>query len=155
MKTTILLLSICLLTIGGTAIKLRQVPHRLAHDNRTYVREDTNRTYSVWTDEPTKVQALVSEFGIPQEETLQIAKGEVFAVFMNDNIGEDLVQIVYNENTRDIFADYAASGIEMRLRRLGGGKKYSHITAVIFAPPSTPRHLGIRGMIQGGLSEKR
>ena len=42
-----------------------------------------------------------------------------------------------------------------KLLTLAEGKKYSHVTAVIFAPIGEPNHLGLRGTITGGLSEKQ
>lgn len=77
------------------------------------------------------------------------------AVFLNDNILEDLTAIVYNKNSNKTFADYADSGIEFKLKAPDEGKKYTHLTVVIFAPAvNSPSHLGLRGMISGGLSEK-
>jgi len=148
-------LMICFLATEGMAVTLQSIPFKSIFDNRTFVRDVSDRRYNVWTDDSTKAQALASEFGMPQDQVIQLETGEVFAVFMNDNIAEDLVQLVYNSNTHRYFGDYADSGIQFRLRRLSDDLKYSHLTAVIFTPLSHPSHLGIRGMIQGGLSEKK
>jgi len=146
---------ICLLATEGLAVTLQPIPFKSMFDNRTFVRDISDRRYSVWTDDSTKANILASEFGMPENQIINLESGEVFAVFLNDNIAEDLVQLVYNTNTQRYFGDYADSGIQFRLRRLSDDKKYSHLTAVIFTPLSPPSHLGIRGMIQGGLSEKR
>jgi hypothetical protein len=76
-------------------------------------------------------------------------------VFLNDRLEEDLVQITYNKQTSETFADYANSGMMFKLAPLGQGKKYSHLTAVVFTPVVTPSHIGLRDMIPNGLSDKK
>ena len=66
-----------------------------------------------------------------------------------------MIQITRNKSTRQTFADYADSGVRLRLKALEKGKKYSHVTAVVFKPGDIPSHLGVRGMIADGLSEKQ
>ncbi len=66
-----------------------------------------------------------------------------------------MIQITRNKTARQTFADYADSGIEFKLKALQNGKKYSHVTAVVFTPGDIPSHIGVRGMIVGGLSEKK
>ena len=146
---------ICLFAAEGMAVTLQSIPFKSIFDNRTFVRDVSDLRYNVWTDDSTKAQTLAFEFGIPQDQIIQLEPGDVFAVFLNDNIAEDLIQIVHNSNTLQCFGDYADSGIRMRLRRLSDDKKYTHLTAVIFTPLSPMSHLGIRGMIQAGISEKR
>jgi len=137
------------------AVTLQSIPFRSIYDDRTFVRDVSDRRYNVWTDDSSKANTLASEYGMPPEQIIQLEPGEVFAIFLNDNIAEDLVQLFYNTNTQRYFGDYADSGIQLRLRRLSDDKKYSHLTAVIFTPLTPMSHLGIRGMVQGGLSEKR
>jgi len=155
MSTKLLSLIICLLATEGLAVTLQSIPFKSIFDNRTIVRDVSDGRYNVWTDDSTKANILASEFGIPEDQIINLESGEVFAVFLNDNIAEDFVQLIYNTHTQQYFGDYADSGIKFKLRRLSDDKKFSHLTAVIFTPLSPPSHLGIRGMIQGGLSEKR
>jgi hypothetical protein len=119
------------------------------------VREATDKRYSIWTDSELAIAEIFSELGLPQNGIIGLKRGEVFAVFLNDRIEEDLVQIARNTSTNQYFADYADSGIKYRLRRLSEDKKFSHLTAVIFTPSEMPTHLGLRGMITNGLSEKK
>lgn len=136
-------------------MELEAIPHRVLEDNRTFLRDATDRRYSVWTDNPAMAKSLIETFGIRQEETFTLQKGEIFAIVLNDHITEDLVQITHNKTANTIFADCADSGIQFKLKAPEKGKKYSHLTAVVFTPPALPSHLGLRGMMVGGLSEKR
>ena len=138
----------------ASAIELQTIAHKTIGDNRTYVRDATDRRYSTWTDDIQKANELLRAFGF-QKEGFALKKGEVLAVFLNDRIEEDLVQITRNQTTQQIFADYADSGIRFKLKALENGKKYSHATAVVFTVSDIPSHIGVRGMIAGGLSEKK
>ena len=143
-----------LMTAFAHGVELHTLEHKVIHDERTYTREGTDRRYSVWTADPSKATKLLKEFGIVVPD-FQLRKGQVLAVFMNDNITQNLTQIVHNKTANDTFADYADSGIKFKLKALEAGKKYSHVTAVVFTPVGTPNHLGMRGMIPRGLSEKQ
>lgn len=144
---SLLLASLC------QAIELKPLPHQVVHDERTFLRDATDRRYSVWTDDDTKAAALFAEFKILKD--FQLPKGKILAIFLNDRITEDLVQITFNATANRTFADYAASGIEFKLRAPPEGKKYSHLTAVVFTPEHIPSHLGLRGMVMDGLSDKK
>ena len=148
-----ILCSFALLEVA--AVEIRSISHRVVADDRTFVRSATDRRYSIWTDSEAKIPDVFSELGLPQTEMIELKAGEVFAVFLNDRIEEDLTRIARNRATKQYFADYADSGTRIRLRRLADGKKYSHLTAVIFTPLEVPNHLGLRGMIANGLSEKK
>ncbi|MES2474780.1 MAG: hypothetical protein V4640_03295 [Verrucomicrobiota bacterium] len=143
-----------LMTAFAHGVELHTLEHKVIHDERTHIRDGTDRRYSIWTADPSKATKLLKNFGIVVPD-FQIRKGQVLAVFVNDNITHDLAQIVYNKTANDTFADYADSGIMFKLKALEAGKKYSHVTAVVFTPVGTPNHLGVRGMIPGGLSEKQ
>jgi hypothetical protein len=154
MKPRVLLFSLLLATPLAGAIELRPIGHKTIADNRTYVREATDRRYSVWTDDTQKANELLRSFGF-QKDRFTLKKGEVLVVFLNDSITEDLIQIIHNKTARQVFADYAESGVEFQLKALQNGKKYSHATAVVFTVRDMPSHIGIRGMIAGALSEKK
>lgn len=142
-----------LLEVG--ALEIQSIPHRVVADDWTFVREATDKRYSIWTDSEARIPNILNELGLLQIENIKLEAGEVFAVFLNDRIEENLVQIARNGFTKAHFADYADSGIKFRLRRLSDNKKYSHLTAVIFTPLEVPSHLGLRGMMANGLSEKK
>lgn len=154
MKPLLILLSVWVACPLAGAIELQAIHHKTIGDQRTFVRDATDLRYSVWTDDAEKARELLASFGL-QSEGFSLKKGEVLVVFLNDRIEEDLVQITRNKTARQVFADYADSGIRFKLRAPGEGKKYSHITAVVFTPEETPSHLGLRGMMSGGLSEKK
>ena len=139
----------------GWGVDILPIQHRVVADNRTLVREAADRRYSIWTDDESKIDGIISELGLPQTGTVRLKPGEIFAVFLNDRIEEDLVQVAFNKNTKQYFADYADSGIRFKLRSPPKDKKYSHLTAVIFSPTGIPSHIGMRGMISHGLSEKK
>ena len=96
---------------------------------------------------------ILKEFGTDVSE-VQLGKGEVLAVFMNDMFTQVLMQIVHNKSANQTFADYADSGIYADMPNPQEGKKYSGATAVVFTPINNPSHLGMRCMVQDGLSEK-
>ena len=143
-----------LMTTGVQGVELQTLEHKVIHDERTYTRDGTDRRYSVWTTDRSKATKLLKDFGFVVPD-FQLRNGQVLAVFLNDNIKQDLTQIIYNKTANDTFADYAESGIEFKLKAPEAGKKYSHVTAVVFTPVGTPNHLGLRSMIPGGLSEKQ
>lgn len=147
MKGLAALLALSLAT--ARAVDLEPIPHRVIDENRTYQRSATDGQISIWTTDSVTAQKLASRFGLKQEKLLSIKAGEVFAIFFSDRITEDLTQITRNRTANEIFADYADSGIRFKLQAPEKGKKYSHITAVVFTPPEMPSHLGMRGMIQG------
>jgi hypothetical protein len=153
-KLTRYLIAAAMMTACAHGVELRTLEHKVLDDKRTYIRDDTDRRYSIWTADPGKAIKLLKDFGFSAPD-FQLREGEVLAVFMNDNITQDLIQVVHNKTANKTFADYADSGIEFKLVALEEGKKYSHVTAVVFTPIGTPGHLGIRGMVADGLSEKR
>lgn len=138
---------------GAQAVELEAIPHRVIDDNRTYQRAATDKEISFWTTDTATAGKLVTRFGLKHEESLALGPGEVFAIFLTDRITEDLVQITRNRTANEIFADYADSGIQFKLRAPEDGKKYSHLTAVVFTLPEAPSRLGQRGMVEG-LSQK-
>lgn len=154
MKAILFLVAFPLASSVAPAVELRATPHTVIHDIRTYSREESDRRHSVWTDEPAKVAPLAKELGIDLG-AFKLEKGKIFAVFFHDHIKEDLVQITVNNTARSLFADYADSGIEFRLRAPEPGKKHSHLTAVVFNYSGPISHLGVRGMIFGGLSIRK
>lgn len=135
-------------------VELQTLDHKVIHDQRTYTRNDSDRRYSVWTDDQSKATKLLKDFGI-SAPALQLQKGQILAVFMNDNITHDLTRIIHNKTANDTFADYADSGIRFKLKALPEGRKYSHVTAVVFSPVGNPSHLGVRDVVPDGLSEKK
>ncbi len=135
-------------------IELQTLEHTVIHDERIYTRNDTDRRYSVWTPDPNKAAGLLEEFGIVVGD-FKLRDGQVLAIFLNDHITQDLTRIVYNKAAAGTFADYADSGIMFKLKAPEVGKKYSHLTAVVFSPATMPNHLGMRGMMTDGLSEKQ
>lgn len=148
------LIAAAMMTACAHGVELRTLEHKVLDDKRTYIRDDTDRRYSIWTSDPGKAIKLLKEFGFAASD-FQLREGEVLAVFMNDNITQDLIQIVHNKTANKTFADYADSGIKFKLVALEEGKKYSHVTAVVFTPVGMPGHLGMRGMVADGLSEKQ
>ncbi len=148
-------LFMCLAVVSASAIEIDPIPHRVVTDDRTFVRDTNDRRYSIWTDSDVKISEIVTSLGLPKMGVIQLKPGEVFAVFLNDRIEEDLVQVAHNRSTKQYFADYADSGIEFRIRPLSADKKYSHLTVVVFSPSQKPSHLGMRGMILNGISEKK
>lgn len=143
-----------MMTACAYGVELRVLEHKVLGDKRTYIRDDTDRRYSIWTADTGKAIKLLKDFGFSTPD-LELREGEILAVFMNDSITQDLIQVVHNKTANKIFADYADSGIEFKLVALEEGKKYSHVTAVVFTPIGTPGHLGMRGMVADGLSEKQ
>jgi len=142
------------MTVCVHGIDLTKIDHEVIHDQRTYVRDVEDRRYNIWTDDHDKAVKILKNFKL-EVEGFQLPEGKVFAVFFNDNIAQNLTQIIYNKNANSTFADYADSGIKFKLKALEKGKKYSHITVVIFKPINIPRHLGIRDMVRGGLSNRQ
>ena len=140
--------------IPTQGIELLTLKHKVVYDERTYSRDVSDQRYSVWTVEETKARKLLKDFGFVVEG-FQLEKGQVLAVFLNDKITQDLTQVVHNKTANQTFADYAASGMQFKLKAPDKGKKYSHVTAIVFTPIGVPSHLGVRGMIRGGLSEKK
>lgn len=143
-----------LMTAFVQGVELHTLEHKVIHDERTYIRDGADRRYSIWTADQIKAVKILKDFGFVVPG-FQLQDGQILAVFLNDNITQDLTRMVHNKTADDTFADYADSGIKFKLKAAEEGKKYSHVTAIVFTPSGTPNHLGIRGMIPGGLSEKQ
>ncbi len=154
MKAPLLLISLLVVVPLASAIDLQPIAHQIVGDSRTYVRDVADRRSSVWTENVQKANEMLRSFGF-QKEGFALKKGEVLAILLNDRIGEDLIQITRNKTAGQIFADYADSGIEFQLKALEVGKKYTHLTAVVFTAGDIPSRIEVRGMIAGGLSEKK
>lgn len=135
-------------------VELQTLAHKVIYDERTYTREVTDRRYNVWTTDQGKAAMILKSLGIVVSD-FKLQNGQVLAVFLNDNITQDLTQIVHNKTANDTFADYADSGIRVKMEAPQEGKKYSHVTAVVFNPIGMPSHLGVRDMVQDKLSEKQ
>ena len=135
-------------------VELQPLEHKVIHDQRTHLRNSNDQRQNIWTDDPAKAAPLLKEFGFAVPDP-QVQKGQVLAIFFNDHITEDLAAITHNKTANATFADYADSGIRFKLKAPPEGKKYSHATAVIFTPADALGNLGLRGMVTGGLSEKR
>ncbi len=133
---------------------LQALPHQVLHDDRTHVRPAGDRHYNHWTQDPAKASELLQEFGITLPG-FQLLEGQILVVLLNDNIHEDLDRIVFHKTRRKTFADYLDSGMEFKLRDPPEGKKYSHLTVVVFTPVVRPGHIGMRCMKIGGLSIAR
>lgn len=131
---------------------LLTLSHQVLHDARAHVRPAGDRHYNHWTHDPAKASELLQEFGITLPG-FQLQEGQILAVLLNDNIHEDLDRIVFQNTQRRTFADYLDSGIMFKLRELPEGKKYSHLTVVVFTPVEKPSHIGLRCMKTGGLSK--
>jgi hypothetical protein len=154
MKITLFMVFVLLSQSLSFAIELQKIPHRVIADKRLHLRDTADKRICVWTELPLKIEPLLHEFGITRADNVVLKKGEVFAVFLDDRIGEDLVQITRNKTADEYFADYASAEEKIKLNKPSEGKKFTHITVVVFAPPSIPKTLGIRCMIADGASEK-
>jgi hypothetical protein len=84
---------------------LQRIEHKVIHDKRAFVRDAKDRRYSIWADDQSKAAAAMKELGFG-EVRFELQAGQILAVFFNDNITEDLVQIAHNKKTQDTFADY-------------------------------------------------
>lgn len=148
-----LLMSVSLLE--AAPLVLKPIAFEVIHDARTLQRDEKDRRYSVWTEKDAAVGPLMKDFGLEAVKVPALKPGQILAVFLNDKITDDLTAIIYNHTANAIFADYADSGIRFKMKAPDPGKKYSHLTVVIFSPPGTPSHLGVRAMQADGLSEKK
>lgn len=132
---------------------LQSLTFEVIRDIRIFKRSITDNYHSIWTEKASATEPLLRSFGI-ESKNVPLKPGHIMAIFLNDNFREDLTAIVYNKSSNQTFADYADSGIEFRLKPPEEGTKYTHLTVVVFAPAVSPSHLGLRGMISGGLSQK-
>ncbi len=80
MKALVLLFSVLVAAPLASAIELQPIAHKTIGDNRIYVRDATDRRYSVWTDDPQKADELLRSFGF-QRAGFALKKGEVLAVW--------------------------------------------------------------------------
>jgi len=135
------------------APELVALPYRVVHDQMMYLRDKDDRRYNVWTDDPAKVPGLLGSFHVAGDN-ITLKKGEVLVAFLQDDFTEALTGVMSNKATRECFGDYADTGVMFKLGPTPEGKKHSHLTVVIFTPPATPSHIGMREIVRGGLSEK-
>jgi hypothetical protein len=150
------LLAFLLLALPALAAPpvLTPLKYRVIFDETKITRPESDRRCCVWTDDSSQATPLLGTLGVRSAEAVTFQKGEVFAVFLNDTITDDLTAIIHNETADETFADYADAGIRFKLMAPPAGMKYTHLTAVIFTPAGALSRLGIRGMIPDMLSEK-
>lgn len=135
------------------APELVALPYRVVHDQMLFLRDAGDSRYCVWTDDPAKATALLESFAV-DAPAFTLKKGEVLAVFLQDDIAQVLTGVMYNHATRGCFSEFADSGIMFKLGPTPAGKKHSRLTVVVFTPPAPPRDIRIRGMALDGISEK-
>ncbi len=148
------MISLVLAQVAFSA-ELKELQYDTIGDNRTFERPVSDLRYSVWTTDVEQIGILLKQFNITANSGFRIKSGQVFAIFLNDTISEEITAITYNETANQTFADYADSGLKFKLEAPREGMKYTHATAVIFLPRDKPSHLGIRSMVSGGISEKK
>ena len=148
------LAGIALLWATHKPAPLRGLKYEVIGGEDLYVRAESDRRYSIWTDQNGMAQDLVRSFAIKDPTSFTLADGQVLVAFLNDRIQDELIQISYQRAASNIFADYVDSGVRWMLGNPGDGKKYSKLTIVVFTPPTKVGHFGLRRMVEGGLSEK-
>ena len=147
MKTLLfLLLSLCLIAIGHG--KNKKIAYEVLHDDPFFLRDKDERHFNDWTSNPEKAAALLEKYRIKKE--FKLPEGGILAILLSDRITYDLVRITFDAPSATAYAEYKDSGIRYKLAAPPVGKKYSHLTAVVFTSPVAPKDFHLRAKLIGG-----
>src|SRR6478752_6120132 len=100
MKKLLILIFVTLVAGFSYCVELQTLDHKVIQDQRTCLRDKTDRRYSVWTDDAAKAAPLLKEFGFDAPDP-QLQKGQILAIFFNDHITDDLTAITHNKTTKN------------------------------------------------------
>jgi len=153
MKTIAAILTLCTCLGSAREVELKSIAFNVVEDQRIFQRAEQDKRSCVWTDSVTDASKLLGSFGIANKK-LAMKEGQVLAVFLTEPIHEDLTAIVFNSSMSETFADFADSGLRVKMSAPAEGKKYTHLTAVVFTPAQAVKTIGIRRMVEDAVSEK-
>lgn len=153
MKTIAAIFALCTCLGSAREVELKSIAFSVVEDQRAFQRPEQDKRSCVWTDTVTDASKLLESFGIANKK-LAMKEGQVLAVFLTEPIHEDLTAIVFNSSMSETFADFADSGLRVKMAAPAEGKKYTHLCAVIFTPDKPLKTIGIRRMVEDAVSEK-
>jgi hypothetical protein len=154
MKVAPLVAIVFLYTTFSFSSEKTDVSFRVVADRRLLVRDAADKSSCVWTALPEEIDPLLRKYGLSNTEDVILKKGEVLALFLNDRVEENLIEIKRDGNKDDYIAHYADSGMRIRFDRDSRDRKLTHVTAVVLHPPSFPKELVLRGTGGNGGSDK-
>lgn len=147
MKTLLfLLLPLCLIAIGQG--KDKKIAYEVLHDDPFFLRDQDERHFNDWTSKPKKAAALLEKYRIKKD--FQLPEGSILAILLCDHITYNLQKITFEASTATAHAEYKDSGIRYKLPAPPEGKKYSHLTAVVFASPVDAKDFHLSTKLIGG-----
>jgi hypothetical protein len=153
MKSIVAILTLCTCVCPSREVELKSIAFSVVEDQRAYQRPEQDKRSCVWTDTVAGGSKLLESFGITNKKLL-MKEGQVLAIFLTEPIHEDLTAIVFNSSVSETFADFADSGLRMKMSAPEEGKKYTHLTAVVFTPVQAVKNIGVRRMVEDAVSEK-
>ena len=153
MKTIATIFTLCACLGWAREVELKSIAFTVVEDQRIFQRAEQDKRSCVWTDTVADASKLLESFGIADKK-IEMKEGQVLAVFLTEPIHEDLTAIVFNRSMSETFADFADSGLRVKMSAPAEGKKYTHLTAVVFTPVQAVKTIGIRRMVEDAVSEK-
>jgi hypothetical protein len=141
MKVHPVIVLVLLQVACSVAIGKERLDYRVVVDKRLYLRDANDNRGSVWTALPNEVDTLLGNLGVTNTHDVFLGKGETLAIFFNDKIEEDLIAVTRIKEGNEYFAEYADSGLKLKIERRSHGVKLTHVTVVILNGPTDPQRL--------------
>ncbi len=115
-------------------------------------REQADRVYSGQIKSQAGRAEFEKAYGItlPQQNVDFTKQMLIFGI--TDNITTRAVQFLKQERMRSYILDYADTGIEYRLRRVGEGLEYSHLQVFLLDRIDGMSHIKVKNHVENGLS---
>ena len=121
MKTLATIFALCTCLGSSREVGLKSIAFSVVEDQRAFQRPEQDKRSCVWTDTVADGSRLLESFGITNKKLL-MKEGQVLAIFLTELIHEDLTAIVFNSSMSETFADFADSGLRMKMSAPEEGK---------------------------------
>lgn len=121
--------------------------------SKLITRGKDDRVYSGQIKSKEGLMEFQKTYGI-EIDTAQMDFAKQLLIFgITDNITTRAVQFLKQERVRSFTLDYADTGIEYRLRRVGEGLKYSYIQVFLLDRIDGISHVKVKNLVENGLSK--
>lgn len=128
-------------------IKIEQVFSKLI------TRDKTDHVYSGQIKTQSGLAEFEKTYGIDVDDAKMDFKKQMLIFGMTDNITTRAFQFLKQKGMNSFTLDYADTGIEYRLRRVGEGLKYSYVQVFVIDRIDGISHVKVKNLVGNGLSK--
>ena len=116
-------------------------------------RDKPDRVYSGQIKTESGLAEFKKTYGIDVDDSKVDFKKQMLIFGMTDNIRTRAFQFLKQERMNSFTLDYADTGIEYRLRRVGEGLKYSYVQIFLIDRIDGMSHVKVKNLVGKGLSK--